>query len=128
MLICNRLSLIRLIFYYHLKLCLTGPNSNTSMHQKLKLVARQNRRLRELLRLEFAPEMSAKDFCLLNIAQITELIGSRKMEKQEDIETVGEGKTILFVIQINCVIVRKIINIRIKLRIFFCYKFQLFIH
>ena len=68
------------------------------MHQKLKLVARQNRRLRELLRLEFAPEMSAKDFCLLNIAQITELIGSRKREKQENIETVGEGKTILFAI------------------------------
>ena len=68
------------------------------MHQKLKLVARQNRRLRELLRLEFAPEMSAKDFCLLNIAQITELIGGRKREKQENIETVGEGKTILFAI------------------------------
>ena len=62
------------------------------MHQKLKLVARQNRRLRELLRLDYAPDMSAKDFCLLNVAQITELINVRKLEVQQNGTTSEEGK------------------------------------
>ena len=62
------------------------------MHQKLKLVARQNRRLRELLRLDYAPDMTAKDFCLLNVAQITELINVRKLEVQQNGATSEEGK------------------------------------
>ena len=75
------------------KIQFSGPNSNTSTHQKLKLVARQNRRLRELLRLDYAPEMSPKDFCLLNVAQITELINGRKQEEQQNNETAPEGKS-----------------------------------
>ena len=62
------------------------------MHQKLKLVARQNRRLRELLRLDYAPDMTAKDFCLLNVAQITELINVRKLEVQQTGATSEEGR------------------------------------
>ena len=72
----------------------TGPSANTSVHQKLKLVARQNRRLRELLRLEFVPDMPPKDFCLLNVAQITGIINERKSDKTGTRDSSLEGKQI----------------------------------
>ena len=75
-----------------------GSSSSTSVNQKLKLVARQNRRLREILRCEFAPDISAKDFCLLNVAQISELINTRKLDKDEGLESNLEGRSFFYVL------------------------------
>ena len=75
-----------------------GSSSSTSVNQKLKLVARQNRRLREILRCEFAPDISAKDFCLLNVAQISELINSRKLDKDEGLESNLDGRSFFYVL------------------------------
>ena len=75
-----------------------GSSSSTSVNQKLKLVARQNRRLREILRCEFAPDISAKDFCLLNVAQISELINAQKLDKDEGLESNLEGRSFFYVL------------------------------
>ena len=75
-----------------------GSSSSTSVNQKLKLVARQNRRLREILRCEFAPDISAKDFCLLNVAQISELINAQKLDKDEGLESNFEGRSFFYIL------------------------------
>ena len=77
-----------------------GTTSTTSVQHKLKLVARQNRRLRELLRVEFASNMSPKDFCLLNVAQITEVINTKKNDKAVNVESL-QGKSNMMCNQSN---------------------------
>ena len=55
------------------------------------------------MRLDYAPEMSAKDFCLLNVAQITELINNRKAEEPENggTSTPREGKNVNLIISLK---------------------------
>ena len=69
------------------------PNANKNLDKSFKILKRQYKRLRELLRHELVPEMPEKEFCSLDLIQLQELIDSKRNEAKEDSsETTTTGK------------------------------------
>lgn len=72
-----------------IKLIKTSPNSRNPEVESdkssiVKLLKKQNKKLREIIRNEFVPEMCEKEFCSLDFVQLQTLIKSKKNETITD--------------------------------------------
>ena len=69
------------------------PNAPRSLDNSFKILKRQYKKLREILRNEFVPEMPEKEFCCLDLIQLQELIDNwRNDAKQRTLQDVTTGK------------------------------------
>ena len=69
------------------------PNASRNLDNSFKILKRQYKKLREILRNEFVPEMPEKEFCCLDLIQLQELIDNRRNDaKQRTPQDITTGK------------------------------------
>ena len=69
------------------------PNASINLDKSFKILKRQYKKLREILRNEFVPEMPEKEFCCLDLIQLQELIDNRRNDaKQRTPQDITTGK------------------------------------
>ena len=62
------------------------PNASKNLDKSFKILKKQYKRLRELLRHELVPDMPEKEFCSLDLIQLQELIDKRRNEAKGHLE------------------------------------------
>ena len=61
------------------------PSGSRNLDKSFKILKRQYKNLREILRHEFVPEMPEKEFCCLDLIQLQELIDKRRNDTKQGI-------------------------------------------
>ena len=72
------------------------PNASKNLDKSFKILKKQYKRLRELLRHELVPDMPEKEFCSLDLIELQELIDKRRSEAkgplEDNTENIVRGK------------------------------------